>query len=178
MLIIYFFRYFCKMIHIKYYLIMWTVVKPSIHSPHSTAWNFLIITDECPLAHLVTLRYFLHFCSKVTPHVLSAELTIPHFSCLITGTPCLSASIFTNGPFLLQKLFAIKKIIKKLLDLRHVAIGNHDPCHWVSLPSVPKQQGRMNKNGDTETMEENSGRKKRDDLDRGRHPSLYCKLLQ
>lgn len=95
-----------KMIHIKYYLITVRFVLPTALPETFYA---LIITDEWPLAHLVTLKYFIHFYYKVTPHVLSAVLTIPHFSCLIAGTPCLSASIFTNGPFLLQKLFAIKK---------------------------------------------------------------------
>lgn len=117
-------------------------MKLSIHLPMALPEIFcaLIITEECPLSHLVTLKYFIYFCSKVTPHVLSAELTIPHFSCLTAGTPCLSASVFTNEPFHLQKMFEKKKkMMKKLLDPIHVAIGNHGPCHWVSLPSVPKQ---------------------------------------
>lgn len=66
-----------------------------------------------------------------------------------------------------------KKMMKKLIDPIHVAIGNHGPCHWVSLPSVPKQQGRMNKNGDTETMEENSRREKVDDSDTGRQAPIF-----
>lgn len=151
-------------------------MKLSIHLPLALPETFfaLIITEECPLSHLVTLKYFIYFCSKVTPHVLSAELTIPHFSCLTAGTPCLSASVFTNGPFLLQKPFGKKKkMMKKLIDPIHVAIGNHGPCHWVSLPSVPKQQGRMNKNGDTETMEENSRRENVDDSDTGRQAPIF-----
>lgn len=64
--------------------------------------------------------------------------------------------------------------MKKLLGLRHVAIGNHGPCHWVSLPSVPKQQDRMNKNGDTETMEENSRGEKVDDSDTGRQAPIFA----
>lgn len=109
-----FFLSFPEVIHIKYCLLMWAVVKLSIHLPMALPETFcaLIITEECPLSHLVTLKYFIYFCSKVTPHVLSAELTIPHFSCLTAGTPWLSASVFTNGPFLFQKQFSLKKIKK------------------------------------------------------------------
>jgi hypothetical protein len=32
----------------------------------------------------------------------------------------------------------------------------------------------MNKNGDTQTVEENSRRKKADDLDTGKYSSLFC----
>lgn len=111
MFFISFFLRFRKVIHIKYCLLMWAVVKLSIHLPMALPEIFcaLIITEECPLSHLVTLKYFIYFCSKVTPHVLSAELTIPHFSCLTAGTPCLSASVFTNEPFHLQKMFEKKK---------------------------------------------------------------------
>lgn len=63
--------------------------------------------------------------------------------------------------------------MKKLLDPRHVAIGNHGLCHWVSLTSVPKQEDRMNKNGDTETMEENSRGEKADDSDTGRQAPVF-----
>lgn len=46
--------------------------------------------------------------------------------------------------------------MKKLLDPRHTASSKDDPCHWVSLPSVPKQGGGQEKDEGAEPVEGNS----------------------
>lgn len=47
--------------------------------------------------------------------------------------------------------------MKILLDPRHTASSNDDPCHWVWLPSVPTQgKGGQEKDEGAEPVEGNS----------------------